>query len=136
MNRAFSYLTKNLNVYQKDYKYTAKDYNDPDNVCAKNINYAPNSKLRDYFSIPEDKVGFNNLLTRLAERPVAVAIQADQPAFRYYTEGVIPEGQCDGQSLDHGVLLYGLDHDNDLGDILLVRNSWGERWGEKGKVRI
>lgn len=136
MNRAFSFLTKNLNVYQADYKYTAKDYSDPENECKKGITYATNSKLKDYWSVPEDKDGFDNLLTRLAERTVAVAIQADQPAFRYYTDGIIPEGECEGQSLDHGVLLYGLDKDAEAGDVLLVRNSWGERWGEKGYVRI
>lgn len=136
MNRAFSFLTKNLNVLQKDYEYTAKDYSDPENECKKNINYAPNSKLKDYWSVPEDKVGFDNLLTRLADRPVAVAIQADQPHFRNYQKGVIVEGECDGQSLDHGVLLVGLENDAELGDVLIVRNSWGTRWGDNGYVKI
>ena len=136
MNRAFSFLTKNSNVFTKDYKYEGKDYTEKGYECKSPIDYAPNSKLKDYWSVPEDKDGFDNLLTRLAERPVAVAIQADQPAFRYYTDGIIKEGDCEGQSLDHGVLLYGLEKDATLGDILLVRNSWGNRWGEQGYVRI
>lgn len=135
MNRAFSFLTKNENVEQKDYDYKAKDY-DQGEECKSSINYAKNSKLVDYWSVAEDKVGFDNLLTKLANRPLSVAIQADQPGFRYYTEGVIPQGECEGQSLDHGILLVGLQKDPEFGDVLVIKNSWGQRWGEKGFGRI
>lgn len=107
MNRAFSFLTKNLNVLQKDYKYTAKDYTQGEE-CKSGIEYYANSKAKDYWSVPEGKNDFNDLLTRLAERPVAVAVQADQPGFRYYAEGVVADGDCEGQSLDHGIVLVGL----------------------------
>ena len=37
-------------------------------------------------------------------QPVAVAIEADQTAFQFYSGGVIPAAKC-GVNLDHGVLL-------------------------------
>lgn len=135
MNRAFSFLTKNNNVYQKDYAYTAKDYTQGEE-CKSGIVYAQGTKAKDYWSVPEDKVGFDNLLTRLADRPIAVAVQADQPGFRYYEKGIVADGDCEGQSLDHGIVLVGLEIDKDLGEVLIVRNSWGSRWGEKGYIRI
>ena len=136
MNRAFSFLTKNNNVFQDDYEYKAQDY-DQGQECKKSITYAPNSKLADYWSIAEDKGdSFDNLLTRLAERPVAVAVNAGEPnLWKNYKGGVMEEADCAGQSLDHGVLLVGLENDKD-GPLLIVKNSWGSRWGREGFVYI
>jgi C1A family cysteine protease len=62
-------------------------------------------------------------------QPVAVAIQANQPAFQLYKSGVMT-GSC-GDSLDHGVLAVGYDADS-----YIVKNSWGASWGESGYIRL
>ena len=37
----------------------------------------------------------------------------------------------------HCVVCYGWGYDHDSGKkYWLIRNSWGERWGEKGHMRI
>jgi C1A family cysteine protease len=70
------------------------------------------------------------------QQPIAVAIEADQPAFQMYSGGVLPVKKC-GKALDHGVLLVGYGHDIKLKmDYWIVKNSWGGTWGEAGYIRL
>ena len=75
------------------------------------------------------------LKAAIAEGPVSVAIEADQPVFHQYTGGVITGTSC-GTSLDHGVLAVGYGTDPTAGDYYIVKNSWTAAWGEQGYVRI
>jgi len=52
MNNAFYFLTKNNNVLQGDYPYTATDTE----ACNKNVKTLANSKLADYWSIKEESL--------------------------------------------------------------------------------
>jgi C1A family cysteine protease len=61
--------------------------------------------------------------------PVSIAIEADQRTFQLYHSGVF-SGTC-GTKLDHGVLTVGFD-----ADYFIVKNSWGDSWGEKGYIRM
>jgi len=63
-------------------------------------------------------------------------VNAGEPnLWKNYKGGVMEEADCAGQSLDHGVLLVGLENDKD-GPLLIVKNSWGSRWGREGFVYI
>jgi C1A family cysteine protease len=73
------------------------------------------------------------LKAALNKQPVSVAIEADQSAFQMYHSGVITSG-C-GSNLDHGVLAVGYGTENGT-DYVLVKNSWGSGWGDKGYVKM
>jgi len=83
----------------------------------------------DVKSLDEDA-----LAAAVAQQPVSVAIEADQDVFQSYTKGIIDSEDC-GTDLDHGVLVVGYDTTGTQ-PFWIVKNSWSEKWGENGYVRI
>jgi cathepsin L len=70
--------------------------------------------------------------------PVSVAIDVTEDKFMLYKDGVFLDDTCkNGQdSLNHGVLVVGYGSDSSMKggvenlDYWIVKNSWGEKWGE------
>ena len=73
------------------------------------------------------------MMTVLSERPVSIAIEADQKDFQLYKSGVFT-GDC-GTTLDHGVLLVGYGTEGAT-DYYKVKNSWSTSWGEGGYIKL
>jgi C1A family cysteine protease len=73
------------------------------------------------------------LMEALGKQPVAVAIQANQPSFQLYSNGVMT-GTC-GDQLDHGVLAVGYGELNGK-QYWKVKNSWGASWGMDGYILL
>jgi len=69
--------------------------------------------------------------------PVAVAIDASQPTFRFYASGVYDEPNCknDVSDLDHSVLAVGYGTENGS-DYWIVKNSWSTHWGDAGYIKM
>lgn len=71
----------------------------------------------------------------VATQPVSVAIQGLQGPFMFYESGVLTQ-EC-GTELDHGVLVVGYGHDDEQDvDYWLVKNDFGNDWGEGGYARL
>lgn len=123
MTHAYQYILTNKGIdSEKDYNYTG--LNGP---C-----WTPATK-RDVATIDAFKTVPVSSEAQLAAAvqlgPVAVAIEADQPAFQSYKSGTFT-GPC-GTNLDHGVLIVGL-----TADAYIVKNSWGTSWGQQGYIMM
>lgn len=70
--------------------------------------------------------------------PIAVAVDAEWPTFRYYAEGVYHDDRCRTASreLDHAVVLFGYGTTSEGVDYWLVRNTWSKFYGDDGHLKI
>ncbi|KAJ4700457.1 Cysteine protease [Melia azedarach] len=76
----------------------------------------------------------NSLGRDLGMHPVSVCIEGGGQDFQNYRSGVF-NGQC-GTQCDHAVTLIGYGTSEDGMKYWLIKNSWGETWGENGYMRI
>jgi len=133
MTTAFSWIRSNGGITsQANNPYVSGTGTNPHTTC---VNYTSVATITTYTNIQRTE---SALLTALAKGPVSVAIQADQSCFQSYRSGVLSEASClCGQSLNHGVLLVGAGTDAATGlDYWLIKNSWGNRWGDNGYVKL
>ena len=67
--------------------------------------------------------------------PVTVGIDASHYSFQLYHSGVYTEYYCSSTQLTHAVLVVGYGHEGGR-DYWLVKNSWGEDFGQEGYIKM
>ncbi|KAH3744658.1 cysteine proteinase [Pelomyxa schiedti] len=75
----------------------------------------------------------SQLQSALKTQPIAVAI--DARLLSPYTGGIWCPDACSTSTLDHAVLLVGIDT-TAKEPYYKIKNSWGARWGEEGYFRM
>ncbi|KAL7438382.1 hypothetical protein ACHAXH_007602 [Discostella pseudostelligera] len=121
---------------------TCSGFSDSGGECVE-LDYFPNATVAEYGEIGGM---FDDLFGNAADRahkikaeiyargPVATTINADP--LRDY-EGGILDDESASTSTNHIVSIVGFGKDPDTNqDYWIIRNSWGEYWGEMGFARI
>lgn len=114
-------------THESDYKYIAKVEN-----CSKDGKDIV-AKLKDYYQVEPTVEAFKSTLFN-DRKPIAAAFLV-YPTFMFYRTGVFD--QCTppfGYIGGHAILIVGYGHFFEQG-YWIVKNSWGQGWGEKGYFR-
>jgi len=117
---------------EDEYPYLAEDTEE----CKVDCNKVPGSEVVSYMDIPEGKEW--SLIKSIVRQPTSIAMQADQLSFQLYSSGVFDNEECGAEGMiDHGVLAVGYGKDKETKTpYILVKNSWGDSWGEDGYIRL
>ncbi|XP_010519533.1 PREDICTED: KDEL-tailed cysteine endopeptidase CEP3 [Tarenaya hassleriana] len=128
MEVAFEFIHKNGGLTtEKNYPYESDN-----NICRSKKGNGEWVKINGHEHVPDNDE--EALLKAVAHQPVSVAIDAGSTDFQLYSEGVFT-GEC-GTQLNHGVAVVGYGESEEGRKYWIVRNSWGDGWGEGGYVRI
>lgn len=74
----------------------------------------------------------------MVKGPMAVSVDAESDAFRFYSGGIFYEPDCAtaAKDLNHAVIASGYGTAEDGTEYWLVKNMWSNYWGEDGYIRI
>jgi len=92
------------------------------------LSHYPNATISEYGTIS----GADSMMKEIFNRgPIACDVDANP--MDEYTTGIITETS---QSTNHIISVVGWGTDAQEGSYWIVRNSWGEYWGEHGYLRV
>ncbi|KAL1810912.1 hypothetical protein ACET3Z_020977 [Daucus carota] len=127
MEHAFTYIMTHGGLRkEEDYPYVMKE-----ETCKEKKEQTELVSINGYHKLPKNNE--ESMLKALAHQPISVGISASGRDFQFYRGGVF-DGFC-GFRVDHGVTAVGYGTTEDL-DYIIVKNSWGPKWGEKGYIRM
>lgn len=133
MDRAFTYVQNNHGLCSEAaYPYTSGTTGENGSCLESTCTIDSKLNIKSHTDVQTNSD--SALMSALAQQPVSVAIQANQPAFQFYSGGVMT-GTC-GANLDHGVLAVGYGTYTDGTDYYKVKNSWGSGWGMDGYILL
>lgn len=127
MEKAFEFIIKNGGVTNE----TNYPYMGTDGTCDKSKIEHHAATIDGYKMVPKNDE--KSLKAAVARQPVSVAIDGAGVMFQLYSDGIFT-GYC-GYQLNHGVTAVGYGEERGR-KYWIVKNSWGDSWGESGYVRI
>ncbi|XP_018419035.1 PREDICTED: zingipain-2-like [Nanorana parkeri] len=127
---AMDYVTRNGMMKATDYEYADKQA-----ACF----YKPANSLTFNVSKYYNMFGEDNMATSVAlDGPIAVSLDASED-FQLYEHGVFL-GEC-SEELNHAVIIVGygteyVEEEEENVDYWIVKNSWGDDWGDNGYIKM
>lgn len=133
MYAVYQYLIENNKEDDTESQYPYKGYDQDCQVVPSKVK----TKLKSFVSLPRgDEDSIKAALYN--HGPISVGVNANQD-WQLYSNGIYnpSEQACDSSitSMDHGVILVGYGSEDGL-DYWIIRNSWGDDWGENGYIRL
>jgi len=116
---------------ESDYPYTATT-----DTC-KRTSHTAYSPISNYTCLSGPKLANETDMAAFTAANGPLSIAMDAGILQSYTSGIIDpaSGDCSKTELDHAILIVGYGTEG-AKPFWIVRNSWGESWGEKGYFRI
>ena len=117
-------------------------YSDADNQsCNSATTNAPKIKFEEWHRVTcNDEDAIKTAIMTYGTVDAAVYVTTD---FQNYSGGVFSDNStsctgspCYNSQINHAISLVGWGHDATKGDYWILRNSWGNTWGENGYMRI
>ncbi|KMT04501.1 hypothetical protein BVRB_8g181670 [Beta vulgaris subsp. vulgaris] len=128
MTNGFEYIKQNQGLSTEDeYQYQATQ-----GQCGATYPSDNAVTIEGYQRIPPNDE--ETLMQAVSQQPISIGIDANGFEFLNYNGGVF-NGEC-GQQINHAVTIVGYDTDTDGNNYWLLKNSWGETWGENGYMKI
>jgi len=124
MPNAFTYAIREGMMTEKEYPYKGVDQD-----CKYDASKAT-YHFSDWKFIDADEDSMVAALN--TQGPLSVGVDATYWSF--YSGGIY-KSLCSTDRMNHGVLLVGYGVENGT-NYWIVKNSWGEDWGEKGYIRL
>ncbi|KAL4646759.1 cathepsin L-like [Arapaima gigas] len=128
MTKAFEYVKENQGIESEE----AYPYIGQEEQCA----YSQAGWAASCRGYKEIKLGDEwALQVALAKvGPVSVAIDASLYSFQFYKRGVYYDRNCNKDDLNHALLAVGYGISSKGKKYWIIKNSWGEEWGNKGYI--
>jgi C1A family cysteine protease len=108
------------------YPYIAANQTCKQNSVKQNVTI-----IHSFYEVPSNDSP--SLINQVAMTPVVSQVDADNYVWQFYYSGVI--NKFCGTDSKHYVLIVGYNQDASP-PYYIVKNSWGQQWGESGYARI
>ncbi|KAL2084368.1 hypothetical protein ACEWY4_019886 [Coilia grayii] len=120
---AFDYVCSNGIATEKAYPYQGT----PGVSCK---NYTKAAKCKGFKTIrPGDEESLAAALAQVG--PISVNFDTSQPKFHLYKKGIYSDYYCRPDKFTHAMLVVGYTT-----QAWIVKNSWGESWGDGGYIYV
>uniref|UniRef100_A0A7N0UM27 Uncharacterized protein n=1 Tax=Kalanchoe fedtschenkoi TaxID=63787 RepID=A0A7N0UM27_KALFE len=125
---AFEYVQQHGVAAEQSYPYLAQT-----STCnTKRVDSLGIVRISGFEQVPYAE-GEEGLLKAVANQPAVASVKVGKE-FQFYDGGIF-DGGC-GATLNHVVVVVGYGVADDGTKYWILRNSWGEEWGESGYMRV
>lgn len=83
---------------------------------------------------PKDEKQMKEVIATLG--PLVCSVNAGPDSFQLYEKGIYTDATCNEEEVNHTILVVGYGTDESGKDYWIIKNSWTEKWGEQGYMRL
>lgn len=131
MTDAFKYVQENRGVLSDDdYPYDGQQ-----NSLCRHDERKASAYCKGFVELPSgSEIDLQQAVKEIG--PIAAGIDASFLSIQFYQSGIYFEPGCNSIDINHAILVVGYGADGDGSEYYIVKNSWGDGWGEQGYLRI